>query len=314
MAACLVLPGIYGMFVQGLLFSCCTGILYWKKRREDAKLGDLARTWTEFGLDSSKQFAGCAWLHIMNLVFASVQNALLQGGDQCTWYWINIMVDTTLGTFVEYCLLRVATAFIKKKFGSSSSEFESGNYKGEDGKVIWKRFFKQLLVWLLIVSCMKMLMVLFMFVFSGILLWVAGMVLGPFLKAPALKLLVVMVLVPIVMDGFQLWVTDNFIKRRQHSDYDGEEFGDQECGSTYVDASAEVLLKLSQRCEEATEEALLQVKGKCKETFANASYEHKVHDDDDSNFETQFNFVTRIPIDPASQDPQNSAATVTSGI
>jgi len=301
MAECLVLPGIYGIFVQALLFACCAGILYWKKKREDAKLGELARTWTEFGLDSSKQFAGCAWLHILNLVFASVQNFLLKGGDECTWYWLNIMIDTTLGTFVEYVLLRVFTSFIKKKFGSSSSEFESGNYKGEDGKVIWRRYLKQLAVWLFIVSCMKVLMVLFMFVFSGLLLWVASAVLSPFLKTPALKLLVVMVLVPIVMDGFQLWVTDNFIKRREHNDIDGDGHVDQECGANYVDASAEALLNFSQRCEEATEEALWQVKGKCKEVVADAHEErlHKGEDLDDSHFQTQFNFVTRIPADQA---------------
>jgi hypothetical protein len=287
MSKCLVLPGIYGMFVQALLFAGCAGILYMKKRREDAKLGELARTWIEFGLDSSKQFAGCAWLHVLNLAFASLQNALVQGGDQCSWYWINIMVDTTLGTFVEYVLLRVATAFIKKKFGSSSSEFESGNYKDDDGKMIWERYFKQLLVWLFIVSCMKVLMVMFMLIFSAPLLHIAGVVLAPFLKTPALKLLVVMIFVPIVMDGFQLWVTDNFIKKKSHGTVDGEQHSDEECGNTYVDASAEALLRLSQRCEDAITDMRYEEKL------------HKVHDDDDTNFETQFNFVTRIPADQA---------------
>lgn len=201
------------------------------------------------------------------------------------------MVDTTLGTFVEYLLLRVATAFIKKKFGSSSSEFESGNYKDDDGKMIWERYFKQLVVWLFIVSCMKVLMVMFMLIFSTPLLRIAGFVLGPFLKTPALKLLVVMIFVPIVMDGFQLWVTDNFIKKQSHGTIDGEQYSDEECGTTYVDASAEALLRLSQRCEDAINDVRYEEKLQLQ----------KGHDDGDANFDTQFNFVTRIPADQAQQ-------------
>lgn len=303
MAECLVLPGLYGILVQALLFSCCVGILYVKKKREDVKLGEKARSTLEFCLDSAKQFAGCGWLHVMNLLFASLQDAVMQGGDQCSWYWINIMVDTTLGTAVEYALLKIVSAIIRKK---GYTELRSGDYKVEDGQLVLGNFLRQLGVWLAIVSAMKILMVLVMFIFSGWLLGLAGFILSPFLQTPALKLLVVMIVFPIIMDGFQLWVTDNFIKKResQHRSVEAVEgeTDDEELGP-YAEASAEALIKFSERCEKATEETLLsvktQMKNKCKEAFdvdgGELSMKKKGMNEED--FQTQFNFVTRVPVD-----------------
>jgi hypothetical protein len=295
MPQCLVLPGIYGLFVQALLFACCAGILYMKKKREDAKMGQWARTNLEFVLDSAKQFSGCAWLHVLNLMFASLQDAMLQG-DQCSWYWINIMVDTTLGTAVEYFLLQVATAVIKKR---GSTDFQTGEYKVEDGQVVMSNFVKQLTVWLIIVSCMKIMMGIVMFLFSGPLLAIAGFVLHPFVQAPALKLLVVMIFFPIIMDGFQLWVTDNFIKKRTHSPVQGDA-KDEEVGNNYAEASADVLITLSERCEQVTGETLqsltTQIKTKCKEVLkVDANEVAFQREKDEGTFETQFNFKTRIP-------------------
>jgi hypothetical protein len=289
------------MLVQAVLFAGCCGVLYVKKRREDAKLGNWSRTWMEFGLDCSKQFAGCGWLHVLNLFFATLQDKMLTGGDQCSWYWINIMVDTTLGTAVEYFLLKVSTAVIRKR---GLVGFQSGDYKAENGTFIWTNFFKQLAVWLLIVSMMKILMVLVMFLFSGPLLGLAGVVLNPFLKEPALKLLVVMIFFPILMDGFQLWVTDNFIKKREHrpiegSEQDEEQDEERAMASFYAEASADALLNFSATCEEATENTLRSMRAKCKEALAEANKRKEEQDvdfGDDEEFQTKYNFVTRVPM------------------
>jgi len=303
MPECLVLPGIGGVAVQGLLLACCVGVFYVKRNMEQKKLGDAARSKEEFFLDASKQFASAGWIHVMNLGFASALNSLMSGGDECEWYWINIMVDTTLGTAVAYFFLRIAHAFIRKKLSPTSAEdFKSGEYRGEDGIISMHKYGKQLTVWLLVITCMKVLMVLCMFLFSGPLLAFAGFILAPFLTQPWLKLLVVMIIFPLLMDGFQIWMIDNFIKRPETSFNEGA-VQDLEVSDPYVEASAAALLVLSQRCEEATEETLLTLKARCDEAMHpdhERLQELDVKKDKmppGANFETQYKFQTIIPPD-----------------
>jgi hypothetical protein len=303
MPACLVLPGIGGLAVQGVLFSCCVGIFAIKLRKEEQKLGDAARSRAEFFLDASKQFAGAAWIHVMNLGFASGANAMMPGGDECEWYWINIMVDTTLGTVVSYFLLQIANAFIRKRLSPTAAEdFKSGEYKSEDGQIQSSRYVKQLVVWLSIVSCMKICMVLLMFLFSGPLLFIAGAILAPFLSQPWLKLLVVMIVFPLIMDGFQIWMIDNFIKRKETYPMQGESY-DPEMHPAHVEAAADALLAFSQRCEEATEEALLSLRVRCDEALHvhmgedMSTMPQKHGSQTSANFDTQYKFQTIVPPD-----------------
>jgi len=58
-----------------------------------------------FCLDSSKQIAGAGWIHVANMFCAMILGKVAKRGDQCEWYWIEIMLDTTLGVAVEYYLL-----------------------------------------------------------------------------------------------------------------------------------------------------------------------------------------------------------------
>lgn len=315
MVECLVLPGISGLAVQGLLCSCCVGVFYFKRKSEQQKLCGDGRTNEEFFLDASKQFAGAAWIHVMNLGFATVLNNLMSGGDECVWYWINIMVDTTAGTMVAYCLLRVANAAIRKRLSPTAAEdFKSGEYRGEDGIISMHKYVKQLVVWLAVVSCMKMIMVLLMFLFSGPLLAVAGFILAPFLSQPWLKLLVVMIIFPMIMDAFQIWMVDNFIKRRHMHAPEGA-MQDPEMGEDYVEASANALLAFSHRCEEATEDAVLEFKVRLAEAMDEdenqdtkvkqnrvspaGNFNTHVMPQSDGNFETQYDFQTIIPPDQA---------------
>lgn len=184
-----------------------------KKVREGAE-----RTWWEFGLDSSKQFIGAGWIHILNLAFATMMGRVMAAGDECEWYWINIMVDTTLGVAVEYALLRAITGALDGGLGEASQEYHSGLY-WERGEFKVRRYLKQLAVWLIIVTLMKLLVVVFMLVLSVPLVAIASFVLGPFLKQPQLKLIVVMIATPVTMNAFQFWVTDNFIKKQEDEDW-----------------------------------------------------------------------------------------------
>lgn len=332
----MVLPGVGGLFVQALLFACCVGVFYIKRKKEQKQLGEDARTKEEFFLDASKQFASAGWIHIMNLGFASMLNDMMSGGDECVWYWINIMVDTTIGTAVAYVLLKIAMAFVRKRLGDLPAEdFKPGEYRGQDGIIDIHKYGKQLILWLAVVSCMKILMVLCMFLFSGPLLAIAGFILAPFLTQPWLKLLVVMIAFPILMDGLQIWMVDNFLKKRMSQSHEGELLQDAEQGSDYVEKVADALLVCSHRVEEASEDALAEFKARVDEAMhlaadqgqegawqqqdyvkrraeypegkmeaaASGNFDTHPHCSGKTGgeFETQFQFQTMIPPDQAMQ-------------
>ncbi|CAL1172646.1 unnamed protein product [Cladocopium goreaui] len=208
---CIVLPGLYGLLVQLLLFACCIGTLIAKKVVEGGE-----RTWFQFGLDSSKQLIGAGWIHILNLLCAELLGSQMGQGDECEWYWLNIILDTTLGVLIEYLLLRVLTDALNTVLEEGAQDFRTGSYwRGGEFQVIM--YAKQLGLWLVIVTFMKLFMVILMILLAKPLTIAAGVCLKPFMD-PLLKLLVVMIATPIIMNAFQLWVTDNFIKKREYAD------------------------------------------------------------------------------------------------
>eukprot|EP00927_Polykrikos_kofoidii_P052754 TRINITY_DN4669_c0_g2_i1.p1 TRINITY_DN4669_c0_g2~~TRINITY_DN4669_c0_g2_i1.p1 ORF type:complete len:279 (+),score=54.86 TRINITY_DN4669_c0_g2_i1:117-839(+) len=207
---CRVLPGFFGIVVQALLFAISVALLVFKKYRE----GPL-RTWYEFGLDSSKQFFGAGWIHTMNLLCAIAFGGLLEKGDECEWYWINIMIDTTLGVYVQYILMQKTMVLLGKTLsGDKAEELRSGYYYNEHGEFQVGWYVKQLALWLILVTAMKAIMVVVMLILCHPMHVVSHFLLGPFMKNAKLKLIVVMIVTPVCMNALQLWIFDNIIKKK----------------------------------------------------------------------------------------------------
>merc|ERR1719384_2515694 len=87
-AACSVIAGPFAILMQCVLFSVTVAVLVYKKRTEGG-----SRSWFEFGLDGSKQFAGAGWMHIASMLCAILFAKQLDGVDGCTWYAANIIID-----------------------------------------------------------------------------------------------------------------------------------------------------------------------------------------------------------------------------
>lgn len=144
-------------------------------------------------------------------------------GDQCDWYWINIMLDTTLGVLAEYCFLLLYLSSLEHLLGpSGAEEFRGGGYYDlrQQSRFMVGRYLKQLALWLIVVTSMKLVMVCIMFFSAHDLHAIAGFVLQPFLGSSEIKLLMVMVATPLCMNALQFWVTDNFLggkKEREDS-------------------------------------------------------------------------------------------------
>lgn len=206
---CHTLDGFTGKAVQLLLFSCCCASLWYKYVCDEKR-----RTTWEFCLDSSKQIFGSALIHVLNLLVAHVLDWKYDEGDECDWYWINIVVDCTFGVLVSYLLLLAFTHNLKMFCPSQADDLKTGVYHDDEQRETtnYSKYAKQLLMWLLIVTLMKACMVLMLFQLHPLFLAFAKIALSPFRPATG-KLLIVMIVTPLCMNAFQFWITDNFIQR-----------------------------------------------------------------------------------------------------
>jgi len=209
-AACSVIAGPFAMLMQATLFSVTVAVLVYKKRTEGG-----SRTWIEFGLDGSKQFAGAGWMHVANMLCAIIFANQIHGVDGCTWYAANIIIDDTLGVFVEWCLLKGVQRLLERTgIKSLTKLLESGAYYDDAHKFLPWNYVGQLALWLLIVTAMKLSMVALMQALPALVL-ANNFLLAPLAERPKLKLFVVMIIIPCAMNTLQFWLTDNFIKKKE---------------------------------------------------------------------------------------------------
>lgn len=211
--SCAILNDFFGCCMQLLLFGVCLSTLLLKWYIEKPR-----RRLLVFLMDSSKQIFGASWLHALNIIISIAFNASEVGlvargiGDECSWYWTHLMADCTVGLVIVYCILRLS----ESQFG-----YRSGCYYGDPSTAGWqapdyKVWGKQIAGYLAILSIKKCVVSLMIYCsLPGPLMlstWATR-----WISNSKARLLFVMVLTPIVMDTFSLWVTDSFIKFRESS-------------------------------------------------------------------------------------------------
>jgi len=77
--------------VQGLLGILVILSLVYKRHRESPK-----RPWNIWLFDVAKQLAGQMFVHGVNLLISGIV-AHVASGNACVLYFLNILIDTTLG-------------------------------------------------------------------------------------------------------------------------------------------------------------------------------------------------------------------------
>jgi len=246
---CKLLSGPLHYLLQVCLAAISLTALYLKNVWE-RNTGRSNRSFIQFLCDSFKQLLGAAWMHILNLIFATIFATWMtfKVNDECNWYWVEIMIDTTLGVFIEYWLLQ--TLISLKRYNRcfdylaeqviqvrslkettldpeelvpktpDSNEQPLLQEPVKSGPVVEAmktidicKYILQVFVWLFIVTCMKLTMLVTMIIFNPQLQKVATFVLQPVVPFRGtyfdLELLIVMIVTPAVMDAFQLIAQDN---------------------------------------------------------------------------------------------------------
>ena len=99
---CRVLGGTFGYFIQGLLGVVALIGLFFKFHIEKHDTTHVARNFTEWAFDASKQAIAAAVTHVFNILLAMIMAHIKISKDpsvhpdQCAWYFINFCIDTFL--------------------------------------------------------------------------------------------------------------------------------------------------------------------------------------------------------------------------
>ena len=207
----------FTIFVQALLAFIALVALWIKRMNETPRREFL--TWF---LDVSKQAFGACYAHVLNMVISAliadnVGSTMLN--DQCAWYAINYVIDTTLGLVITIFLLNALEKVANDRDWTSLKD--SGVYVGREGMIHW---IHQMVAWIIILTLVKFLVCLFMWVFATPLAYIGQVLFEPLQSNIRFELLFVMIFFPGILNIIYFWITDSYLKSNKHdTDVDGKD-------------------------------------------------------------------------------------------
>lgn len=177
--------------------------------------------------DVGKQVSGAFGIHVLNLGLSILQRRgpgalrILPGDDdssdsECDWYFVNLLLDTTLGIPILWGSLVLIEAVLSR---FNVSNVESGNYfpKNDEETVTEKKpmfsaFLKQLVVFIGALALMKLCIFLILKYFENGAYWFANLILGWSDNWPNFQVFLIMFVFPVLLNCFQYFCVDNIIK------------------------------------------------------------------------------------------------------
>ncbi|TQS36430.1 hypothetical protein Golomagni_03122 [Golovinomyces magnicellulatus] len=229
------LLGPFAIIVQGALgFLALTALVYkrWRERPQ--------RPVNIWFFDVSKQVVGSFLVHLANLAMSMLssgnlslrvdptsvktkinkritENHEIYHPNPCSFYLLNLAIDTTIGIPILIFFLRVFTLLLlHTSFGNPPESIESGNYGTPPSASRW---LKQSLIYFLGLFAMKICVLLIFIIFPWIsrvgdwaLKWTEG--------DEALQLIFVMLVFPLIMNATQYYIIDGFIKDKKLKEHE----------------------------------------------------------------------------------------------
>ncbi|KAG9317801.1 vacuolar membrane protein-domain-containing protein [Chiua virens] len=193
------LLGPTALIVQALMGVLAVLSLVYKRHRETQK-----RPWNIWLFDVSKQVLGQMFVHGLNVLISDLGSHQL-AGNACTYYFLNVLLDTTPGIGLIYLALQGSTWLLSKKL--SIKGLKTGQYGNPPSVTYWVR---QTAVYVFSITTMKLLVVALFAVWPRIssmgdwlLSWANG---------ESIQVIFVMGIFPIFMNILQFWVIDSIVK------------------------------------------------------------------------------------------------------
>lgn len=204
-AQCRLLGGFFSTFIQGCLAFLCIGTLIIKRQNEVPR-----RDWYVWFLDVMKQGIGSSFGHFSNIFLSVVIADSLPNADECQWYCLTYVVDSTIGTTLNLAFLHCFEKAIARFPACGTMDF--GDYGDPPSLKIWGG---QLAVWLTIVVLGKIIILTVLFHFLKPIDSAMQSVFSVFKNEPELELVMVMIIIPTILNTVQFWVTDTFLKKKE---------------------------------------------------------------------------------------------------
>jgi hypothetical protein len=133
--------------------------------------------------------------------------------DQCAWYGLAYLIDTTLGLFLAIIFLNLLDK-AAARFNWTHLQ-NSGVYTGPNGLMHWV---SQCTAWMVIQTVLKAIIYLFMWLFSSPLAWFGAILFKPIQFNIKFELVFVMILFPGVLNVIYFWIADSFLKAKEDDD------------------------------------------------------------------------------------------------
>ncbi|KAF4301621.1 putative fk506-binding protein 2 precursor protein [Botryosphaeria dothidea] len=217
------LLGSFALLIQGALGLLALLSLVWKRYRERPR-----RQIKVWAFDVSKQVVGSMMLHLANLFMSMLSSGDLKVAAEerlekhkpgfandkempnpCSFYLLNLAIDTTIGIPILVGLLRVLHAlFLKTPIANPPESIKSGHY-GSPPRATW--WGKQCFIYFLGLFGMKF-CVFLIFQLLPWLGWVGDWALRWTEGNEAVQIAFVMLIFPLVMNALQYYIIDSFIK------------------------------------------------------------------------------------------------------
>lgn len=223
------LLGPFAILVQGALGALALLSLVYKRWRERPQ-----RPVKIWAFDASKQVFGTVLLHLANLLMSMLSAGQIEAQlakaaaktvgagaredwrpNPCSFYLLNLGIDTTLGIPILLIILKVLTIGASKTpLANPPESIKSGNY-GDPPRATW--WLKQSILYFIGLLGMKV-CVFFIFELCPWIVVVGDWALKWTEGNTALQIAFVMLIFPLIMNAFQYYVIDTFIKKKPEPD------------------------------------------------------------------------------------------------
>ncbi|KAJ2665359.1 hypothetical protein IWW48_000248 [Coemansia sp. RSA 1200] len=206
------LVGGFSILVQVLVGTLGFSTLMIKRHFERPQ-----RTWTVWAFDVSKQMISGGLMHMANLLVSALSggnNGQQQdtggGTNPCSWYVLNLTLDCTVGILFVALYLRLFERLAA--WAGATKGLESGDYGTPPD---WRRWAKQATIFCASMVSMKLSVVALIALFPALVV-IGDVVLKPVQMADSARLQIIFVMAfwPLVLNIFESWVLDQFIKRK----------------------------------------------------------------------------------------------------
>lgn len=202
------LLGSFALMVQALMAVIAISSLVIKHLREKPQRPHLV-----WALDTSKQGCAAIMVHFSNILISNVSSGSRETiSNPCIWYFLNILIDTTIGVLFLSFYLKVFTEIME---ALGMTDIESGFY-GIPPR--FKPWLKQTILFLTAWTCVKFTVVL-MLEYIPFLGRFAEWLLSPLVREgndTKAQVVVVMLLFPMTMNVIQALLIDSVIKNKDH--------------------------------------------------------------------------------------------------